>query len=110
MQWHQNWPYYLVPHDRTWISFLLLVFALSETLYERIDVIQRKMLRQILGFRYRDAQTWEEYGRLLKEKLNTLMSNYSIDSWSNMIKEQTKKLKERVENGNAPFLTKTVVE
>ena len=54
------------------VLYSLDTIALSEYLFNRIDITQRKMLRSIIGWRFRVNETWEERGHHMKEKLEIL--------------------------------------
>jgi len=69
---------------------------LTDRLLRKLDVIQRKMLRKIIGWVFGDPEdTWEEIGRRMKMRMTAGLQSYPIQDWSAMSSSRKKALQER---------------
>ena len=59
---------------------------LSAKLDERLDIVQRKIIRNIVGRTFIPDASWEEIGRKLKIRVSRCLSIHPIREWSLRIK------------------------
>ena len=54
----------------------------TSILTEGIDVTQRKMLRNIIGWKHNTTDTWDVIGNKMKQRYTYAMQIYPIKDWS----------------------------
>ena len=64
------------------ILFALVSFPLTRGQIEALDVLQRKMLRLIIGWRRIDGEAWEETMRRMRDRLDYARQLYHWQTWS----------------------------
>ena len=64
----------------------------------RLDTLQRKMLRGIVGWPYHTDETWEEVGSKMKRRLSNALSKQPIVTWSDQLVFKRNSLYKRVCN------------
>jgi hypothetical protein len=76
---------------------------------EKLDALQRKMLRRIVGYRSWLADDgWVEAGRDMKRRLNRALELYPIKPWTEQLQARKKTLRARLEKTTGPHLTRQV--
>ena len=73
--------------------------------FERLDIAQRKMLRQIVNFSKRGDETWEEANHRIKQRREKAMELVGSSKWSADLLKCKLKLKSRILHGNNPLLS-----
>ena len=68
--------------------FGLGILPLSKKVRNDFDIIQRKMLRSIIGWRIKSSDTYEDTMRRMKERFNMASSLYKVQSWDTRILKQ----------------------
>ena len=64
------------------ILFALAAFPITQTKYQELDRIQRKMLRRIVGIRRIVDEPWEDIMRKMKDRMREAERLYHSKSWS----------------------------
>ena len=64
------------------LLFGLFILPLCQSHLEKIDVVQRKMLRKIVGWVRLRTDNWEITMRRMSLRLKTALDHYPITSWS----------------------------
>ena len=83
---------------------------LTDRLLRKLDVIQRKMLRQIVGWVFGDPDdSWEEIGHRMKMRMKAGLQSYPIQDWSAMIFSRKQALQERTYSPNTSYLVRQAV-
>ena len=83
---------------------------LTQHQLEHLDIIQRKMLRKIVGFVYDTDDTWEEFGHRMNICLDSALKHVPIENWSTAIWNRKQKLLRRTTSLTAPPMTKIAFE
>ena len=90
------------------ILYSLDTCPFTATLENRLDVIQRKMLRKMMGWIQCSEMTWQEIGHQRKIRLEQHLRDYPIGDWSQTLKERKKRL---ISQSNGfPSWTKNAIE
>ena len=61
---------------------------LTESLGRRLDVVQRRMLRRMVGWISHSDDTWEDRGRRMKLRLNAALESYPMHDWSQVVRDR----------------------
>ena len=64
------------------ILYGLTTAALTANDLEKLDTVQRKMLRLIVGYVKLEGDSWEDMYRLIKRRLATVSGKQPIKEWS----------------------------
>ena len=64
------------------MMFALTAFPLTRSQIDEIDVLQRKMLRRIIGWRRIKGEAWDETMRRMRDRLESARGLYAWHSWS----------------------------
>ena len=88
------------------LLYSLETCPLTQHQLEQLDILQRKMLKKIVGWIYDDNDTWEEIGHRMKIRLESALKHYPIENWSIVVVKRKKKLQERLNSSLAPRLMK----
>ena len=64
------------------ILYSLETCPLTENLQELLNIVQRTMLRRLVGWVCTNDDTWEERGRRMKNRMSSCLSRYHINEWS----------------------------
>ena len=80
---------------------------LTQSLLNRINIVQRVMLRRIIGWICYDDDTWEERGRRMAEKLRCCPLLYPVQVWSVTVNERKVKVVESLDE--LPFWSKASI-
>ena len=75
--------------------YSLSTTPLTTECLRKLDVMQRKMLRNIVGWTHSSGESWEEKGRAMKDKLQTAISKFGLESWSATLQAQKEILCQR---------------
>ncbi|CAK0910569.1 unnamed protein product, partial [Prorocentrum cordatum] len=59
-----------------------------QSLGRRLDVMQRRMLRRMVGWISRSDDTWEDHSRRVKLKLNAALNNCLLYGWSHVVRDR----------------------
>ena len=87
------------------ILYGLAVAPLNQADFEKLDVTQRKMLRQIIGFTKWSGETWQEANSRMKQKMRKATEACGISSWSQELLTRKGRLRKRVsESSQSPLL------
>ena len=81
---------------------------LTESLLHRIDVVQRTMLRRIIGWVCYNDDTWEERGRQMAGKLQRCLVIYPVKTWSEAVNARKVKVFECIDE--LPFWTRASIK
>ena len=65
---------------------------LTEGLQNRLDVVQRRMLRRMIGWVSSTGDTWEQRGSKMKLRLQRCLAIYPLMDWSTIIQQRKNKL------------------
>ena len=79
-------------------------FPLTIFQFEKSDIVQRIMLRRIIGWINSNGMTWEEAGSGMKEKMQRCLEICPILSWSQHLIYRKTKMKS--ECSELPYWTK----
>ena len=60
----------------------LVCFPLSRGQVEDLDILQRKMIRRIVGWRRIDGEPWDETMRRMRDRVDDARRLYNWQSWS----------------------------
>ena len=75
------------------ILYSLETCAFSMKMEERLDIIQRKMLRKIIGWPYYyTTNSWEEAGHQMKLRMKRCLQHYPIQDWSRAVHERKQRI------------------
>ena len=86
------------------VLYSLETCPLTEKLLHRLDVVQRTMLRRIIGWvHFGDDDTWEERGHKMKERFQKCMEFYPVNEWSDAIHKRKSILVSKIDE--LPLLT-----
>ena len=81
---------------------------LTQSLLNRIDVVQRVMLRRMIGWVcYNGEDSWEERGRRMAEKLRNCLVLHPVKTWSIVVNERKVKVVESIHE--LPFWSETSI-
>ena len=81
------------------ILYSLITTPMLASDYEKIEVVQRKMLRRIIGFSKLNEETWESAFKRNNEKLARVMSIYPVGNWGDELVTRKRKFKEQLSRG-----------
>ena len=65
---------------------------LTEHLCEKLDVVQRKMMRKMIGWHFVAGDDWETGGRRMKYRLQRCTDQIGIKNWSVQVNERKHKV------------------
>ena len=54
----------------------------------RLDTVQRKMLRRMVGWARSSDDSWEALGRRMKLRLQNALEKFPIDDWSRILRDR----------------------
>ena len=66
---------------------------LTENLHERLDTIQRKMMRRMIGWNFVAGDSWEMAGHKMKNRLQQCTDAMGIKKWSDQIMDRKRKVR-----------------
>ena len=69
------------------LTYSLETVALTQKLKDRVDVVQRRMLRRIVGWTRLDDESWHQTGSRMKAKLVQAFKIFKFQSWSGQIQK-----------------------
>jgi hypothetical protein len=87
------------------VLYGLETISLTSSQVDRLDAMQRKMLRGIVGWVNRSGESWEEAGRRMKSRLANAMAIYPVPIWSECLGAKKNCLSNKIATGSAPKLT-----
>ena len=90
------------------VLYSLETCPLTEGLLQRLDVVQRKMLRRIIGWISASDESWEERGHRMKIRFERCMGKCPVSEWSHVVQERKFKLHDTVDE--LPFLTSSALK
>ena len=67
------------------VLYSLETCPLSESLGTRLDVVQRKMLRRMVGWVSSSGDSWEDIGRRMKNRLQQCLDKSPVIDWSEAV-------------------------
>ena len=70
------------------VVYSLETCPLTENLLYRLDVVQRTMLRRIIGWVSVSDESWEERGHRMKLRFQRCMEKCPVNDWSNIINDR----------------------
>ena len=82
------------------ILYSLETCPLTECLGEKLDVLQRKMMRKIIGWHFVAGDNWETAGRRMKNRLQMCTDQLGIKTWSAQVKERKQKVRAYLSDKN----------
>ena len=65
--------------------FGLSVIALTRKDLDEVNVLQRKIMRKVVGWRRCDGEPWENTMRRMKHRLEAGLKLYHVDKWANRV-------------------------
>ena len=80
---------------------------IHDKLFHRLDVVQRKMLRRIIGWISHSDETWDERGRQMKKRFQKCMESYPVSDRSVSIHIRETLIEPEIEN--LPFLSSSAL-
>ena len=90
------------------LTYSLETCPLTQHQLDQLDVLQRKMLRRIVGWISDAEDTWEDRGRRMKLRLATALSQHPVETWSASVLAKKAALLEKLSSRTGPLLTKLV--
>ncbi|CAK0838458.1 unnamed protein product, partial [Prorocentrum cordatum] len=60
----------------------------SQSLGRRVDIVQRRLLRRMVGWISHSDDTWEDRGRRMELRLNAALNSYILHNWSHEIRDR----------------------
>ena len=76
--------------------YALEAVALTNSLLEKLDGVQRCMLRRMVGWICYEEDTWEERGHRMKMRLQTALSLHPVTDWSGKWGHRRQNLKDNM--------------
>ena len=70
------------------ILYSLETCPLPENICEKLDILQRKMMRKIIGWHFVAGDNWETAGRRMKNRLQLCTDQLGIKKWSAQVNER----------------------
>ena len=92
------------------LVYSLETCPLTQSQMQKLDIVQRKMLRKMVGWVFDSEDTWEDAGRRMKLRLQTALNLHPIDDWSAVINKRKQALLHRIMSDGAPRLPKLAFE
>lgn len=74
------------------ILYSLEICPLTVNFYVRLDIIQRKMMRKIIGWHFVVGDSWELRGRKMKNRLQRCTDELGIKPWSEQVNHRKRKV------------------
>ena len=68
---------------------------MTSALEQRVDIVQRKMLRRMVGWVTFQQDTWHDIGLRMQRRLQQGLARYPVASWSDEIRKRKATLFER---------------
>ena len=87
-------------------AYSLETCPLSQHQLDRLDIVQKRMLRRIVGWIGDADDSWEDMGRRMKVRLQTALQLHPVEDWSRVIRRRKIALLHRITSDLAPTLTK----
>ena len=87
------------------LLYSLETCPLTENQRERLNAVQRRMLRRIVGWVCFEEETWEQRGHRMKLRLDNALRLYPIVNWSAQVQKRKQDLWRRVSSIDAPSFT-----
>ena len=76
------------------VTYGLETCCLTQANCDRLDIVQRKMLRRTLGWQpFSAEESWSERGRVMQERLQRALRLWDVPKWSDAIKGKRESLK-----------------
>ena len=88
--------------------FSMETVPLTDQLQNRLDVVQRTMLRRMIGWVCISEESFAERGHRMKEQMRKIQEKHSMESWSSLIHTRKAKLNDRLHE--CPYWCKQIVE
>ena len=86
------------------VLYSLSTTPLTATQCERLDGVQRKMLRRIVGWVRIDDEGWDVTGHRMKQRLQLALAKHPVATWSEVRSRHTRKLIGKLISNKAPTL------
>ena len=86
------------------VLYSLSTTPLTTTQCERLDGVQRKMLRRIVGWVRLGDEDWDVTGHRMKMRLQAALARYPIGTWSEARERQKRRLVSKLVSSEAPAL------
>ena len=80
---------------------------MTEYLQEKLNVVQRTMLRKMVGWVCTSEDTWEERGHKMKTRMSSCLSRYPMNEWSEDVHSRKLKCLSSIET--LPFWTRSIL-
>ena len=74
------------------VLYALETCPLTRNLEHRLDVVQRIMLRRLVGWISTSGDTWDVIGHKMKHRLENCLRMHPIANWSAQVRTRKKKL------------------
>jgi len=88
----------------------LTTAPLTKADLEELDVVQRKMLRRIVGYVVRNGDEWDDFHRRMRCKMDGALSRHPISAWSCVLTARKQKLADKLAAGSCPALVQRVFQ
>ena len=80
------------------LVYSLETCPLTESMCTRLDGVQRKMLRRMVGWIIQPEDTWETGGRRMKHRLEYHLEKFGMKDWSMVVSNRKKKINALVDD------------
>ena len=92
------------------LLYSLDTVPVSQHQLERIDAVQRKMVRAVVGWIGFNVpeESWEARGRRMKKGVERALALYPIQNWSNALQRRVSNIQANLHK--APHVTRDAIE
>ena len=86
------------------VLYGLNTVPMTAAMQSRLDILQRKMLRSIIGWRIDPELDWEENGRRMKRRMERAQASFFMADWSESLAKAKLRLLERLDGAEPSSL------
>ena len=86
------------------VCYSLSTTPLTSEHIGKLDAVQRKMLRKIVGWVRFDDENWETTGHRMKARLEAALQRHPVQEWSQVRQLARNRLLRTVDSGSAPLV------
>ena len=90
------------------VLYSLETCPMTQKLQNQLDVVQRTMVRKLIGWVCSTEHSWEMRGHKMKERMNYYLSRHPMRVWSDMLFKRKQKCLNYV--SSLPYWTRVVLE
>ena len=77
-------------------TYCLETCPLTRSQLNQLDIVQRRMLRRMVGWVMDSEDSWEDAGRRMKHRLASALNQHHVECWSGVIEHKKKALLQRL--------------